>query len=623
MISIPPETLIVLIIIVLLLIGFAWYNSESIGNSIASAFGIDTKWCESDPNKKCFKNCEVWTEIDKNADFYCQKEFGDGWVYDNEKGQANCTAGFGKAKCVSKEEEKNKKYFNNCEVWTEIDKKGNFYCQNDLGDGWVYTGEKNKSGCTEGFGKGKCEFKESEKNKKFMKECDVLGQIDQKGDQWCANDFGKGWGYSGEKEQTTCVIGQRGKCIKDESKYTLEPENKNIAEKVVEAVQTAVQKVDDVLGGTMDTNWCGSDPAKKCFNNCEVWDNIDGNADYFCKNDHGEGWVYTGEKGQGDCTVGLGKGKCEFKENEKGKNYFKNCEIWSAIDNKGNYWCKNDHGDGWIYNNEKVQTNCPSGQGRGKCEFKESEKNKKYFNGCVIWTEIDNNGNYFCQNDHGPGWVYTGEKEEANCSSGQGKGKCEFKESEKEVKYMKNCAAWSSIDPNGTQWCKDDFKNEGLWTYIGKEQGGCPLGQGRGKCKKDIPPPFTPNWQPIKSSMNDKCLEIEGGFGANGTKAQMWDCHGGENQKWMYDIERGGYLTVASSGKCLGVDGGRTEKGTKVLQWECDGSDNQKWVIDDRRRLKPKHSQNKCLDISRGSNNNGAEMILWDCNDEENQKWYL
>jgi hypothetical protein len=72
-----------------------------------------------------------------------------------------------------------------------------------------------------------------------------------------------------------------------------------------------------------------------------------------------------------------------------------------------------------------------------------------------------------------------------------------------------------------------------------------------------------------------KYLDAAGGNTANGTKVQMWACHGGSNQVWQ--PYNGGYRNPAS-GRCLDIPGFSTTDGTQLHLWDCHGGSNQKWT---------------------------------------------
>lgn len=130
----------------------------------------------------------------------------------------------------------------------------------------------------------------------------------------------------------------------------------------------------------------------------------------------------------------------------------------------------------------------------------------------------------------------------------------------------------------------------------------------------------------ISARHSEKCIDIDGRSRDNGTRAQQWDCHKGNNQQWQLK-PRGEYYLIISlnSGKCLEVDGWSSDNGAKVQQWDCHNGENQQWSI--RRvggysQIVARHS-GKCLDVDGWSRNNGAKVQQWDCSGGENQQWAL
>ena len=43
------------------------------------------------------------------------------------------------------------------------------------------------------------------------------------------------------------------------------------------------------------------------------------------------------------------------------------------------------------------------------------------------------------------------------------------------------------------------------------------------------PPPTTFR---LRGESSGRCLDVTGANSANGTRVQIWDCHGGANQRW-------------------------------------------------------------------------------------------
>ena len=70
----------------------------------------------------------------------------------------------------------------------------------------------------------------------------------------------------------------------------------------------------------------------------------------------------------------------------------------------------------------------------------------------------------------------------------------------------------------------------------------------------------------------------------NGSNIQQWDCHGGDNQRWILTPLSDGSYRIDSkhSGKCIDLalsEGGQTFNGSNILQWDWHGGDNQRWIL--------------------------------------------
>ncbi len=73
--------------------------------------------------------------------------------------------------------------------------------------------------------------------------------------------------------------------------------------------------------------------------------------------------------------------------------------------------------------------------------------------------------------------------------------------------------------------------------------------------------------------------------------------------------------------KCLDVAGAGTANGSNVLLWDCHGGDNQKWVWDAAGRLRPGHAPQMCLDIEGNIHAVGQNIVIRDCNDPTVPTW--
>jgi hypothetical protein len=116
-------------------------------------------------------------------------------------------------------------------------------------------------------------------------------------------------------------------------------------------------------------------------------------------------------------------------------------------------------------------------------------------------------------------------------------------------------------------------------------------------------------------------------IGSNGTKVQLWDFNGGDQQLW-YFLPLGGdeweiLNAHSSSWRCLDAAlQSIGQNGTTVQLWDCNGGTQQRWRISSDDTVRNVQS-GRCLDAALQSiQQNGTKMQLWDCNGGDQQKWY-
>jgi glucose/arabinose dehydrogenase/PKD repeat protein len=114
-----------------------------------------------------------------------------------------------------------------------------------------------------------------------------------------------------------------------------------------------------------------------------------------------------------------------------------------------------------------------------------------------------------------------------------------------------------------------------------------------------------------------KCVDVSGASSADGTKIQLWSCHGGTNQQWT----RTGN-TWRALGKCMGVAGGATADGSLVQLSTCNGGGGQNWTAGANGSVINPQS-GKCLDANGASSADGTQLIIWTCHGGTNQRWTL
>ncbi len=123
----------------------------------------------------------------------------------------------------------------------------------------------------------------------------------------------------------------------------------------------------------------------------------------------------------------------------------------------------------------------------------------------------------------------------------------------------------------------------------------------------------------IVGGQSNRCIDVPGTATANGSQVQLWDCHGGTNQRWTYTTGR--QLTVYGN-KCLDASGAGTTNGTAVVIWDCHGGLNQQWNLNTNGTISNVQS-GLCADATGAATANGTKIVLWSCNGGANQQWSL
>ena len=143
-------------------------------------------------------------------------------------------------------------------------------------------------------------------------------------------------------------------------------------------------------------------------------------------------------------------------------------------------------------------------------------------------------------------------------------------------------------------------------------------------CRYPLPTP-----KEIRSTVSpNRCLDADAGtIGGNGTRVQLWDCWGGRNQDWSFDISQTGEgfppagIINTQGQRCLDADPATIgANGGRVYLWDCWRGPNQKWTDSDV--LIWNAQGDRCLDADTGTiGRNGTRVQLWQCWRGWNQRW--
>jgi poly(hydroxyalkanoate) depolymerase family esterase len=126
-----------------------------------------------------------------------------------------------------------------------------------------------------------------------------------------------------------------------------------------------------------------------------------------------------------------------------------------------------------------------------------------------------------------------------------------------------------------------------------------------------------PSGDRIVGAASGRCLDVPNANTTNRTQVQLWDCNGGNNQRWTRTAS--GELRIFG-GKCLDAEGWSSAEGTRAVIWDCSGGVNQRWNVNANGTITNVFN-GLCLDATGGAAANGTQIILWSCNGGSNQRW--
>jgi hypothetical protein len=119
----------------------------------------------------------------------------------------------------------------------------------------------------------------------------------------------------------------------------------------------------------------------------------------------------------------------------------------------------------------------------------------------------------------------------------------------------------------------------------------------------------------------DLCLDVLESNPEPGTPVQVFPCHGGDNQQWVYDRPSGTIRNPVYD-KCLDVQWGNPAPGTPVWIWGCIGSDAQKWTYDPETGVL-QNALGTVLDVQWGALQMHTPVWTWDRHEGPAQQWIV
>ena len=118
-----------------------------------------------------------------------------------------------------------------------------------------------------------------------------------------------------------------------------------------------------------------------------------------------------------------------------------------------------------------------------------------------------------------------------------------------------------------------------------------------------------------------RCLDVN----MNNNAAQLFDCHAGPNQSWIYEVD--GEIRGINN-LCLEANSAEihtwpnltaAQRRAAVRVANCNGSVHQKWTVTEAGQLRM--FADMCLDITNGTSQNNAAVQLAPCSGAQRQRW--
>jgi len=122
----------------------------------------------------------------------------------------------------------------------------------------------------------------------------------------------------------------------------------------------------------------------------------------------------------------------------------------------------------------------------------------------------------------------------------------------------------------------------------------------------------------IVGTGSGRCLDVKGNNSTPGTALQIYDCHGGANQKFSFTAA--GELRVFNDTVCVEATGDPTAPGAPAVIASCSGQLSQQWRLNGDGSITGQQS-GLCLDVKDQGTANRALVQLWTCHGGTNQRW--
>jgi hypothetical protein len=123
----------------------------------------------------------------------------------------------------------------------------------------------------------------------------------------------------------------------------------------------------------------------------------------------------------------------------------------------------------------------------------------------------------------------------------------------------------------------------------------------------------------VRNLGTGQCLDGKGYDSRNRTVQQSYPCHGGRNQGFWYDQQRGTLHSELSHDRCLDVRDAEMSAGAVVQIYDCHGGPNQQWAFAGN-QIRPAGAATLCLAFNNPLLTRPA-LRLASCGSSSRQQW--
>ena len=117
---------------------------------------------------------------------------------------------------------------------------------------------------------------------------------------------------------------------------------------------------------------------------------------------------------------------------------------------------------------------------------------------------------------------------------------------------------------------------------------------------------------------SDRCVDVPGAARDAGSPLHLWDCHGGENQRFTVPVPGSSGALRIYGNLCVEADSGMDPEESVTIQ-PCTGAAAQRWTVTSAGELRS--TDGRCLDVWKAGTENGARLATWECHGGANQRF--